>query len=389
MRNELVSLISFLSLLRFGLSQEDTISVSPESFHPWSFKPVCTEHFEALNGPLCVYTNATFSNGRGISIFTTLKISKDFAASLPFHDPSALSDHDINPSEGERPWYVQDIPGKGKGVVAKRDLHRGDRITAFTPYLLVHMESELSIDEREKFLAIAVDQLPAASQEHYFSLATIWDEAGYEVQDVVKANGFEMQVGGQMHVAVFPETSRMNHACSPNAQYYLEPDLLTHFVHASRDIAADEEITISYAPPLRFHDARQKYLLDYFHFTCTCSRCQNGVASDHALHDIDVLQSSLGNWKPESTASVKKAEELIRLYKQEGLDGFLDTAYGYAALTYNAVGSVRGAKKYAKLAAEAAAMKYGPSHSDVNVWKELERDPQGHVSWRRRKIGKY
>ena len=83
----------------------------------------------------------------------------------------------------------------------------------------------LEMNEREKFLSIAVDQLPAASQEHYFSLATIWGEAGYEVQDVVKANGFEMQVGGKMHVAVFPETSRMNHACSPK-YVYRSPSLL-------------------------------------------------------------------------------------------------------------------------------------------------------------------
>ncbi len=54
--------------------------------------------------------------------------------------------------------------------------------------------------------------LPAASREHYFSLATIYGQPHVAVQDVVKANAFEMQVGGQMHLAVFPETSRMNHA---------------------------------------------------------------------------------------------------------------------------------------------------------------------------------
>ncbi|KIW13681.1 hypothetical protein PV08_08872 [Exophiala spinifera] len=395
MTPELVlSILPLFYLLSSSFAQEQnesiTTSATTESFHPWSYAPICTEHFEALGGPLCVYTNATFANGRGISIFTTPSISESFAAQLPFHDDNVLAEHGINDPRGEeaRPWYVTDLPGKGKGVLAKHELHRGDRIKAYTPYILVYMEGELTVDEREKWVKIGISQLPEASREHFFSLATIWNEEGYEVQDVIKANGFEMQVGGVMHIAVFPETSRLNHACGPNAQYFLEPGLLTHFVHASRDIAPDEEITVSYAPPLRFHETRQRYLKDHFHFTCDCSRCQSGEASDHALHQIDALQSSLGNWTPESTASVKKAEELIRLYKQQGLEGFLDTAYGYAALTYNAVGSVRGAKKYAKLAAQSAALKFGPSHKDVAVWKELEKNPQGHVSWMRRKANR-
>jgi hypothetical protein len=173
-----------------------------------------------------------------------------------------------------------------------------------------------------------------------------------------------------------------------SAQYYLDPDLLTHFVHAARTIPKDEEITISYSPPLQPHAARQQYLLDAFHFGCRCSRCQNGESSDEALSQIAELQSSLDNWGADSTASVKQAETLIKLYQQEGLHGFLDTAYGHAALTYNSVGSVRGAQKYAKLAAEAVVLKYGPSAPDLHKWEELAKNPEGHVSWKRRRTGR-
>lgn len=79
---------------------------------------------------------------------------------------------------------------------------------------------------------------------------------------------------------------------------------------------------------------------------------------------------------------------LVRLYQDEGLEAFLDTAYGHAALTYNAVGSARGAKKYAKLAAEAAVLKYGPEAPGLEDWGKLVRDPMGHSSWRRRKAVK-
>lgn len=187
-----------------------------EDFGPWSFKPVCTEYFDVLKDPLCVFTNASFSSGRGISIFTTPTIAREFATLLPFQDPAALSSRGINPPPKlSRPWYTKPIPGKGTGVLAKQKLQRGDLVAAYTPYLLAHMENLLSTMDREKYLRTAIEHLPEASKTHYLSLATIYGDPSVVVQDVVKANAFEMQVGGQMHLAVFPESSRINHACSP------------------------------------------------------------------------------------------------------------------------------------------------------------------------------
>ncbi|EXJ92357.1 hypothetical protein A1O3_00907 [Capronia epimyces CBS 606.96] len=357
-----------------------------ENLHLWSFKPVCTEYFEVLKDPLCVFTNVSFSNGRGISIFTTPTIASEFAALLPFQDPAALSSRGINsPSEPDGPSYTKTIPGKGIGMLAKHELQRGDLIAAYTPYLLAHMENLLSTTEREKYLQVAIEQLPEPSKTHFLTLATIYGDPRVAVQDVVKANAFEMQVGGQMHLAVFPESSRINHACAPNSQYHLDPTLLTHYVYAARSIAPDEEITIAYAPPLVFFRDRAEYLHSTFHFQCTCSRCQRGEAGDKAVSDIHALQWALANWDSNSTASVRKAEMLVRLYKEEGLDAFLDTPYGHAAFTYNAVGSARGAIKYAKLAVEAAVLRYGPAAPGLETWNELMQDPQRHSSWRRRK----
>ncbi|KIW82136.1 hypothetical protein Z517_05163 [Fonsecaea pedrosoi CBS 271.37] len=358
---------------------------------PWSHRPVCTEYLDELEDQLCVYTDATFSNGRGISIFTTPRIADEFATLLPFQDPDALSSRGINSnSDADRPWYTAPIPGKGVGMLASRALQRGDLITAYTPYLLAHMENVLSTPERERFLRIAVDQLPVASRDVYLNLAKIYGEPSVVVQDVVKANAFEMEVGGRMHLAVFPEASRMNHACAPNAQYFLSPTLLTHYVHAVRPIAADEEVTISYAPPLRLHADRQGYLQSTFHFGCTCARCtataERTVAdADKATEDMIALQWALSQWTANSTASVKKAEMLVALYRREGLDAFLDDAYGHAALTYNAAGSANGARKYARLAAEAARLKYGPDADMAREWDRIVRDPTKHSSWRKRK----
>ncbi len=176
--------------------------------------------------------------------------------------------------------------------------------------------------------------------------------------------------------------------------------MLTHYVYAVRPIKKDEELTISYAPPLRLHADRQQYFQSTFQFTCSCPRCSPETHSHHphrtiedsdkATQDIIALQWALGQWTSNTTASIKKAEMLVKLYKEEGLDAFLDDAYGHAALMYNSVGSVRGAKKYAKLAAEASKLKYGFDGAGLDKareWEGIARDPKGHGSWGRRKKG--
>lgn len=99
------------------------------------------------------------------------------------------------------------------------------------------------------------------------------------------------------------------------------------------------------------------------------------------------LQQNLADWDPGSTATPEKAEKLIRLYEQEGLEAFLETAYGHAALAYNAVGDSRRAKKYGGLAADAAVLKGGPGATHLKTWKQIIDNPKGHWSWKWRTRG--
>ncbi|KAJ9608197.1 hypothetical protein H2200_007185 [Cladophialophora chaetospira] len=365
-------------------------NASPGSNGPWTHDPICTEYRPALNSTLCVYTDTTFNNGRGISIFTTPEIASQIAdtiSSLKAAEPLSIQ-------AKTHPWTTIPVPNKGIGVIATEPLSRGDLVSSFHPYLVLHTENILSTtDEREKFLRLAISQLPKSSQEQFYDLAKMFDDERLVAQDVVKSNGFNLDVGGVVHVAVFPEASRFNHACDPNAQYYLTPDTLSHTIHATRPIQPNEEITISYTTPFRSYAQRQEYLKTAYDFTCSCSRCQKGEEADEPLHEINRIQSILGDWIPrdpststESSApSVRLAEQLIRLYQSLGLEGWLDYAYGNAALMYNSIGSIRGAKKYAHLAAESAKLRYGPESGDVAAWKTFEGDTQGHWSWMIRK----
>lgn len=195
----------------FGFPEKQPSFTIPPS-GPWSFPLVCTELLPGVGDKLCVYTSTSFSDGRGISIFTTPSLAAHFLSLPAFTDPSFPSPG-INEDSGT--WKIHPLPSRGLGLLATRPLSFKDRVTAYTPALLAYLESDLSTSEREKYYKIAVQQLPEVTREMFLGLATVYGVESVKHQDVVKANTFQMEVGGANHLAVFPETSRLNHGCSP------------------------------------------------------------------------------------------------------------------------------------------------------------------------------
>ena len=78
------------------------------------------------------------------------------------------------------------------------------------------------------------------------------------------------------------------------------------------------------------------------------------------------------------------AEHLLTLYRDEGLEGFMDVGYGFAALAYSAVGDETNAGLYAEKAREAILMKEGRWAPNLKMYETLIGDLKGHWSWRRR-----
>jgi len=76
------------------------------------------------------------------------------------------------------------------------------------------------------------------------------------------------------------------------------------------------------------------------------------------------------------------------MYETEGLHGFMDIPYGFAALTYNAVGKSDKATEYAEKALRAVRMKDGDTTRNGDIWKEfLDGGAQEHWSYRKRVKG--
>ncbi|KAH9870272.1 hypothetical protein IAQ61_005745 [Plenodomus lingam] len=382
-----------------------------EENFPWSHTPICTPSLPSLNSPLCVYTSTTFASGRGLSIFTTPNLANHFASLPVFHNASILAEQDINGDTGT--WRTETIPGKGIGMVASHTLDFGDRVTSYTPAFLAVLEDELGTLNREKWWRIAISQLPDGKdgeesvKDKFMGLATVYGDERVKVQDIVKANTFQLEVQGINHLAVWPETSRLNHDCGPNAQYVIDPTTLTHHVHATRAIPRGHEITIAYTSPFDSTADRQSHLSS-FGFTCSCARCTSDPSfsstthsssdrnsnsnpppnSDPTLSLIHTLQSHLNDYTPSSPATPSMAEHLLRLHHEQGLEGFMDMAYGFAALTYSSFGEESKAREYAARAKRAIEMKDGVWSANWRVWEAVRREGvKGHWSWRRRVEG--
>jgi hypothetical protein len=197
----------------YAIAIQRPIQTQEEAYAPWSHAPVCTDVLDSINDRLCVYTSTSFSNGRGISVFTTPHLAAQFASLPAFTDSTALNKHDVNVFT--HTWRATSIPGKGTGMLATKPLKFKDRVTSYTPAFLAYLESELSTLEREEWWRIAIEQLPRKIRDNFLSLAYVFGDNRVRVQDIVKANTFQVEVLGVNHLAVFPETSRLNHACNP------------------------------------------------------------------------------------------------------------------------------------------------------------------------------
>lgn len=100
-------------------------------------------------------------------------------------------------------------------MLASKDLQFGDLVTAYTPAFIAYLESGLSTLDREVWWRQAIEQLPKKTRKDFLGLTYIFGDKRIRVQDIVKANTFQLDIDGVNHLAVFPETSRMNHACNP------------------------------------------------------------------------------------------------------------------------------------------------------------------------------
>ncbi|KAJ4380459.1 hypothetical protein N0V86_003814 [Didymella sp. IMI 355093] len=324
----------------------------------------------------------TFASGRGISIVTTPALAAQIVSLPAFSDPSKLKANGTN--EASHLWFTSSIPNKGIGTLALHNLTPGTQILRYTPAFLAYLETDLGTLDRESLWGTAISRLPRSTRDAFTSLMYIYGDARVRTQDIVKGNTFQLSVAGTNHLAIFPETSRLNHDCAPNAQYVIDPETLTHTVHVTRRVEEGDELSIAYTSPFESSEVRREKLRDGFHFECGCRRCRESGSSDAVLDRINGIQAQLNDWSGVSQATPEMALRLVEMYEEEGLQGFLDVPYGFAALAFNAVGRSEEARAWAGKARDAILRKDGRGADALRIWESLLGDAEMHWSYMRR-----
>ena len=228
---------------------------------------------------------------------------------------------------------VQSTPNRGFGVFATHPIERGQRILKeklifigpprvpqstgsrlFDMVALYSLFNELDAERRNDYLALHVSEpikkeiktralrvldpntpkqirklivmIAAIAATNIFFLDT---KRRVEIRPGVFMNGMETS-------GVFMYASRFNHSCCANAYWGWNDMVGALTVHAIKDIAADEEITVAYLLPYQDQHRRQQGLSQY-DFICTCPACdqttERGKTSENRRERILRLKFDL------------------------------------------------------------------------------------------------
>jgi len=165
--------------------------------------------------------------------------------------------------------------------------------------------------------------------------------------------------------------------------YYFDPQTMTQYVHAVKDIAAGEEINIAYIDTEEVYRKRQEILMQYWNFSCQCSLCRKPAhqitSSDERLRTIKHLQEKLHDWTQFGPEHIKIAENLIALYEAEQL---WTSSMGHqaAAYAYNIQGDVTRTVSHATKALKIVKL-VGVAYDWIRDLEVLTASPPAHPSW--------
>lgn len=383
----------------------------------------------ACAGPYCVYSHDTFAAGRGIVIISegdsanalaNLPIMVELARLSSESSEEMLRSANINiQTQG---IVTKDIPGKGRGFVATRPIHRGEQIMAYTPALIMQRGfledgdgQVISRADQLRMLRDAVGRLSQATRVVFWKqLGQTHQPGDDDILDVIMNNSFNLPLtagdsgGGGAFIGNFPEVSMYNHDCRPSVAFHLDGGVI-HRTQAVKSVTTTgEELSISYVDSFRARSVRRGRTRRNWGFECACAHCRLpealANASDHRLWRIYEVENAMalfderkggrgqgeGGSSKERVAAenediVDRIELLLSLYAQERLlESHGASAYRTASLNYNGLKRRAMAIKYALLALESSVLEQGPQSEGVQEMVALLANPERHWSWGRR-----
>lgn len=185
----------------------------------WSHQPICPgpvgdDYNSEPFSPDCVFTLTTFRGNQGISLITTPQLAANLADKLDDSRVSPSSRSQLTNTgqvqrDGEAPYEVREIPGRGKGVLAKRKYREHKTVMVGFPVLMVRLdfinEDRYGMRQKQYMMQASVRQLPPEQRESIQALAR--STGGEPILDALRTNGFGVEIDGVQHLALFTDGS--------------------------------------------------------------------------------------------------------------------------------------------------------------------------------------
>ncbi|KAJ2977726.1 hypothetical protein NUW58_g7723 [Xylaria curta] len=326
---------------------DESTGPKPVDWSPWTHRPECVESEKDPGVKYCVYSNSRHGD-QGISIITKPKTAADSAGMLNEEFPGAT--HLIPRYRATllstcrpRAW----VSWLRARLLKPRRSWRIGRLVVLDLSFPKAMQKHVG----HQYLHLASDQL--ADPERVLGLGRSSTAAVDIMEDILGTNSFSYTLGGDAHMALYPEVARINHACKPNAFVRFSPTSFDVKVVAFRDIEAGEEITISYIPMNHPREKRQRDLRRWG-FECKCSLCTASkteiATSDYRREKIASLQENVMKAISEldGTTAVRASYDILELAKAEDIHTMVASQYEVIARLFWKAGDVETATKYAQ-----------------------------------------
>ncbi|KAL1736883.1 hypothetical protein EV714DRAFT_279392 [Schizophyllum commune] len=290
-------------------------------------------------------------------------------------------------------FALADLPGRGKGLIAVRDIERGELLIREKPLFRVPFSTSNP-------KGVIAEGLRAASPEgraaffnlSYVGLPDDFDPASDAAAHALAIFQTNAVAAGDM-VGIFPRMARLNHGCvrAFNSVYSWREREGALVVHALKPIAKGErsqELLTTYFDTKRARDDRRAHLKQRYGFECNCSVCAlpeaKSTALDRQLTDMAHEYARLASWaegKITGLEAIRTVRLLWRLGTSTGYHSERGRLAADAAWVAAAHQDASATRAWAALAREWYAYELGVDSPEVEEAERVLSDPTAHPAW--------
>lgn len=279
----------------------------------------------------------------------------------------------LETAHGGSCFKILPVTGAGLGVVATRDISRGELILAETPILRLSL-GELSLQAQ-------FNALPNAGKRAVLRLCDAWRAAGMRrsLKGIARTNGLQCRSDSAEGVLCV-EVSRFNHSCNPNCEQSWDSNCLQERIYACSPIQAGQALCLAYVDVRMPKPERARRLWQDYRFVCHCATC-SGASSDalrarlqKLVHDLPLIGAR------DPVEGIKAVSEMLVLYDQEGIAPsiYRKQACYYAFQLALRAGPAVWARVWAEKAHRHSIHACGKQHPETAWLLGYARDPLSH-----------